>query len=206
MNTDHQPIFSGCHARTLILLLLATTAWLAVGCSDPRHILIGHEQSATTGGHPVGRDAAAKALVVDWQAGLITLDLALDHAHDLLESGHDRTSYAGAVLDLAASIEGQLPRDPAAGLLLYRRIGRLAYRSAELAMQNGRIAEAGALVLAGPRRWQNEAYWLRYPDHDALVALIWAGQGRRLDAIARLDSRPVLTGPAEQAYELLTQR
>lgn len=144
--------------------------------------------------------------MADWKAERITLDAALDHAHALLEAGRDETAYAGAVLDMAEMLTDKLPKDPGTALILNRRIARLAYRAAETAALAGRMQEAESLVLAGPRTWQNEAYWLTYPDHDALVSLVWAQLGRRNEAIARLGERGVLNGEAEEAYKALGGR
>ncbi len=84
-------------------------------------------------------------------------------------------------------------------------MGRLAFRAAEEAHAQGRIREAGTLVFAGPRRWQNESYWMRYSDHDALAAVILARNGDREAAIRRLRDRADLSGPALEVYQMLME-
>lgn len=176
----------------------------SAGCDDPHRVLAGHAQSASTGGFPAGRAAAAAAMVNDWKAGRITLDAAIDHAFALIESGSGAaTTFAGAVLDFAQSIEDAIPDDPATSEILLRRLGRLAFQSAELAYLNHAAAEAESLVLAGPARWQREPYWLRYPDHDALVSILLAARGEVGEAKRRLQERSVLEGVAAETLERL---
>jgi hypothetical protein len=62
------------------------------------------------------------------------------------------------------------------------------------------------LVLAGPQRWQTEAYWQRCPNHDALASIVLDANGRRQEAVSRLADRPDLDGPALEVYEKLTGR
>ncbi len=51
---------------------------------------------------------------------------------------------------------------------------------------------ARSLVLAGPQRWQSEAYWMLHPGHDALAAYVLFFSGEGGEAMRRLRSRPHL--------------
>tara|TARA_Y100000815_G_scaffold267904_1_gene288092 strand:+ start:871 stop:1500 length:630 start_codon:yes stop_codon:yes gene_type:complete len=188
-----------------LFLALAVSALAALGgCRDPKALLQQRAASAMTAGWPAGRAPTATQLYADWQAGHITLDLALDHAHKLVDqNGLSAIPYSAAVLDLSKKLGDQIPSDPATSSILLRRIGRLAYKSAEAAYLGGSPQQAAALIEAGPDRWKSEPYWRRYPDHDALAAIILAGIGEREQAISRLQSRAVLQGPAEEALEML---
>jgi hypothetical protein len=149
------------------------------------------------------RPAAAASLLAGFKAGELTFNECLDRAHDLLDQGDPRApAFAGAVLDLGASIEGELPSGGEFEIFWFR-IGRLACKSAAAASQAGRLREAESLVLAGPKRWQVEAYWLRYPDHDGLASMILHANGRTAEALSRLSERSVLRDEAEEAYELI---
>lgn len=170
------------------------------GCDDPRVRLVEHQRVAQGSG---GRAVAADGLVRDFREGRITLDLALDHAFLTIERGEDSSAYVGAVLDLAERVADVIPAQAETSTILLRRIGRLAFQGAEAAYLDGRVAEARALVLAGPERWQSEPYWLRYPDHDALAAGLLAATGDRQEALRRLRSRPILSPPADEALTLI---
>jgi len=115
------------------------------------------------------------------------------------------TTLAGGVLDAIASLKDSLSQN-AEYELFWMNVGRLACRASEEAFANQRLAEAKTLALGGGNRWQNDAYWLRYPDHDGLVSAILAASGDRSGAISRLQSRPNLTGVAQEVYEKLTGR
>lgn len=179
-----------------VCLLIATVV-LSGGCDSEAARLEAFAAQAAT-----NRAGAAAAMTTAWKGGDITFDAALTHAHDELAAGRDAAAFGGAVLDLAVAIQDQLPSG-GEHELLWMRIGRLAFASALAAHNAGRLDEARALVLAGPRRWQNDAYWLRYPDHDALAAIILVQTGERGEAIRRLQSRPSLSGDAEEALRVL---
>lgn len=108
----------------------------------------------------------------------------------------DATACAGAVLDACTLLNAKLPRHDDTQIF-WMRVGRLAFRAAEEAHAAGRLQESTTLVFAGPDRWQGEGYWYMYPDHDALAAVILAKSGRRNEALARLQNRVELKGPAE---------
>ena len=183
--------------KLLVCLTLGAVVWLA-GCDDPRARLAGSLEVAQTG---AGRSAAADALVADFRAGRVTLDLAIDHAFFTLDDGQAAYAYIGAVLDFADRISDAIPASPEASELLLRRLGRLAFAGAESAAAAGDVGTARSLVFAGPKRWQDEAYWLRYPDHDALASMLLAATGDRSEALRRLEARPVLFAPADEAFE-----
>lgn len=186
-------------ARVVIpaVCLLLGAATLLGGCDSEASRLEAFAAQAAT-----NRAAAAASMTTAWRGGQITFDGALTAAHDRLAAGEDAAGFGGAVLDLAVGIEDVLPSG-AEHELLWMRIGRLAFASALAAYNAGRLDEARALVLAGPKRWQNDPYWLRYPDHDALASIILAQTGDRAEAIRRLHERPNLTGDAEEALRLL---
>lgn len=156
-----------------------------------------------------GRAAIAGALINDFHAGKLTFADALDAAHERLD--HDPSSeatlFAASVLDLGSAVASQLQTGPEMEIMFWWRVGRLAFRAAEADAVAGRWKEARAVVLAGPERWQTEAYWRTYPDHDALAAIILAQNGERAEAIRRLKSRPMLVEPADEVLrELQTMR
>ncbi len=164
---------------------------------------------------PVGRAAAAAILVAEFPPkGTMLPGDAIDHAAALIEQAGatgdtkmsmQATAYAGAVLDAIQSAQASLQQGPEYEIF-WMKVGRLAYAAAEEAFQAGREPEAATLMLAGGTRWQNEPYWQRYPNHDALVAIILARAGRRDEALARLGSRVHLEGEADRIYQDLQRQ
>lgn len=148
------------------------------------------------------RVTASAGLISAFKSGQITADAALTHAFDKLQRGEDATAYAGAVLDMIETVTPML-NTGAEFEIFWRRVGRLAYAAAEAAYLAKRAEEAETLMLAGGLRWQNEPYFLRYPDHDALVCVVMTQRGRRSEAIRRLESRPELQGAAQEAYDAI---
>ncbi|MEM7755195.1 MAG: hypothetical protein AAF297_06125 [Planctomycetota bacterium] len=185
--------------RLLVPVLCACVLWVQ-GCDDPRARLVAVQAAAEQSGD---RTAAATALEADFREGRVTLGLALDHAFVTLERNEDTFVYVGAVLDMAERVSDSIPSRQEQSTILLFRLGRLAYQSAEAAYLKGDVALARSLVLSGPSRWQNEGYWLRYPDHDGLASMLLAVTGDRSEALRRLNSRPALDGPAEEALELI---
>jgi hypothetical protein len=161
---------------------------------------------------PGGRATAASTLLAEFlPKGEMLPGDAIDHAAACLDqvkaAGNtqmsvEATAYAGAVLDAVQSAQGSLRQGPDYEIF-WMKVGRLAFAAAEEAFQAGREPEAATLMLAGGSRWQNEPYWQRYPNHDALVAIILARAGRRDDALNRLRSRINLEGEAARIYEEL---
>ncbi|MEL7485525.1 MAG: hypothetical protein AAFN41_14380 [Planctomycetota bacterium] len=147
----------------------------------------------------VGRAATTDALEVAFLESDITFEACLEAAEAQLAAGEPTASeFAGAVLDLAARIEDRFPTGPEYELFWFR-MGQLAGKATAAAMQAGRFDEAATLVLAGPKRWQRMGYWHRYPNHDIMVALSMAQQGRFGEATSRLQSRPIQTPEMEAA-------
>lgn len=151
---------------------------------------------------PTNRAGAATALAGAYRQGHVSFMDAFNLAFDKLDAGEDATALAGAVLDAAVQIEDLLAHG-AEFEIFWRRVGQLAARAAQAAVDRGRWDEARTLVLAGPKRWQNESYWRAYPGHDGLASLILANTGDRDEAIRRLQSRPHLEGDAEMVLEFL---
>ncbi len=151
------------------------------------------------------RPGAAAALLAAWNAGEITFEDALNRAHDLLEKGEDASGFAGAVLDFGVAIQSRFNTSGEMEIFWFR-LGRLAFRGALAAFQRGRVEEARSIVLAGPKRWQTEGYWLRYRDHDALTSIILDASGETMEAISRLRDRTHLEGDTEETLHALEQR
>lgn len=185
----------------ILVVALTWLAWLPAGCvraPDPVDAFVA--QAGTT-----GRAAAATSMLTAYNAQELTFSDALDKAHALLEAGDPRaTAFAGAVLDFGAAIEADMPMGGEYEIFWFR-VGRLACRSAMVASEAGRVPEALTLVLAGPRRWQVEAYWLRYPDHDGLASMLLHANGRTSEALTRLLERGDLREEAQEAYEIISR-
>ena len=186
-------------SRVLIVLLAAVPLPLS-GCEDPAGQLELYAAQAKT-----SRAGAGANLVVAFKAEQITADDAITLAHQKLDAGEDATAFAGAVLDMLLAVEDKLPQGGEFELF-WMRVGQLAFRAALTAYNHHRPDEAMTLVFAGPRRWQTDAYWQKSQNHDALASIILSDNGRRSEAIARLQGRPDLDGPALEMYEKLTGR
>lgn len=194
----------------MVILMIAVAA-IAGGCDNQQSRLAA--LAARAASPTAGRAATATQMAQFMAAGKVTPDAALTMAWEMVEEAKKSpgdsvksagaTAFAGAVLDAIAIVEGTL----AQGVefeMFWQRVGGLAFDAAEEAHAVGRLAEADSLVLAGGKRWQNEYYWTRRPDHDALAAVIWAKVGRRNEAIQRLRSRPDLQSPADEVLKMLT--
>jgi len=165
---------------------------------------------ATAASPAAGRGAAATDLVAAIDAKTLTPSASIDLAQEQLLAvtkgtvkSADATAFAGAVLDAAARIQDRLPKGGEMEIF-WINVGRLAFKSAEEAHAAGRVQEAMTLVFAGPERWQNQAYWERYSDHDALAAVLLAKSGQAGTAIARLRERVDLRDAALEVYQMLT--
>lgn len=186
--------------------------WAVPSCVKPDP-LPGIAASAGTS----GRAAAAGTLVTAWKAGELKFDNAIDLAFEMVDAAANNrpvrgggvptsaaaTAFAGSVLDAMAMVESQLPQD-AEFEIFWMRVGGLAFAAAEEAHAKGRVPESRTLVLAGPRRWQTEAYWLKHQAHDGLASVILARSGEMPEAVARLRNRGTLDGPAAEVYQMLT--
>lgn len=184
-----------------IIVLTCVCSLVGVGgCEDRQKLLEAYAKQAA-----VNRTTATGGLIGAFKAGQITVDEAITLAADKLEAGEDAVNFAGAVLDMVLAVEAQLPQKGEFEIF-WRRVGRLAFWAANTAYVKGRTEEAAALVMAGPKRWQNEAYWQRYGDHDALVAILLDERGQRAEAIRRLDSRADLSPEAQEVLDRLRRK
>jgi hypothetical protein len=149
-----------------------------------------------------GRGAAAASMAADWRAKKLSLDDCIDLAFAHLDAEGDNASlvFAGTVLDFAQLIEKELPK---AGEmeLFWTRVGGLAAASGEKAYRAQDVKMARSLVLAGPTRWQTEAYWMRHPNHDALASYVLFYSGEGAEAVRRLRTRTDLEESQRQALE-----
>lgn len=186
----------------VLVVMAFVLGFLAVvpACEDRNKLLESYAAQAKT-----SRATVTSGLVASFKAGQVTADEAITLAASKLEAGEDAVDFAWAVLDMLKAVETQLPN---AGEfeIFWRRVGRLSFWAAQTAYTKGRLSDSASLMEAGPDRWKNEAYWLRYPDHDALVAIILDASGQRGQAIQRLGSRPELLGAAEEVYQRMTGR
>ncbi len=182
-------------AFTLLLALVCLLP--ACGQQDSRSQLEAYATQAKT-----SRTTAAGGLIAAFKADQVTADDALTLAFDKLDQGQGTTEFAGAVLDMIEAVQSQLATGQEFEIF-WRRVGRLAYKAAETAYLANRADEAESLMLAGGQRWQNEAYFLRYSDHDGLVSIVMAQRGNRGEAIRRLEARPDLDGFAQEVLEKL---
>lgn len=184
--------------RAIALVALAILISPIPACDQKPRLLAGVVAQSGT-----NRSAAAASIAGLIRRGKLSSDEVLTLAHDKLAAGEDATPFAGAVLDALVLLDGELA-DGGEFEIFYRRIGRLALAAAMRAIEKERFDEAAELVFAGPKRWQTEAYWLRYTDHDALASMLLARTGKRREAVDRLRSRPVLEGDAAEAMKALT--
>lgn len=188
------------HLLAFLLLILS-------GCDHTADTLNKIKAQAAT---PAGRAAATTSLLAEFPPkGSMLPGAAVDDAAALLEQASTNaalstqaTAYAGAVLDAVQTSQSNLQQGGEYEIF-WMKVGRLAYLSAEEAFQAQREQEAATLMLAGGTRWQNEPYWLRYPNHDALIAIIMARSGKRDEAIQRLRSRSELSGEAARVLNEL---
>jgi hypothetical protein len=191
----------GTRRRSVGIFLSAALAALivadATGCDSPARRAAGYYSQAQA-----GRGAAAAAMAADWRANKILLDDCLDLAFDRVDNVGDTASlvFAGTVLDFAQLIEKELPQSGEMELF-WSRLGGLAAASGQKASDAGDIKLARSLVLAGPMRWQSEAYWRLHPNHDALAAYVLFMSGEGAEAVRRLRSRADLEPVQQKALE-----
>ena len=153
-----------------------------------------------------GRSAAATLMAADWRAKRLKLDECIDLAFDRLDNKGDAesTAFAGAVLDMAAIIEKELPQSGDFEMF-WIRVGSLAGLAAEKAATRGEFKEARTLVLAGPKRWQTEAFWRRHTQHDALASMMLFYSGEKAEALNRLRQRGDLDDLQQAAYDTISR-
>ncbi len=170
------------------LALGATVGLGAPGCESKARLAASYYTQAQA-----GRAAAAAGMAADWRAQKLKLDDCLNLAFQHVDNEGDKASqiFAGAVLDFAQLIEKELPQSGEMELF-WMRLGGLASAAGEKAYNAQDIPMARSLVLAGPQRWQSEAYWMLHPGHDALAAYVLFFSGEGGEAMRRLRSRPHL--------------
>jgi hypothetical protein len=186
-----------CALRRVVCAAALAACVIVGGCeSKARRVTAYYSQAQ------VGRGAAAAAMAADWRAQRIKLDDCLDLAFRHIDEDSDAAAgnFAGAVLDFAQLIEAELPQSSDMELF-WSRLGGLAAASAEQAYMRQDIPAARSLVLAGPQRWQNEAYWRLHPNHDALAAYVLYSSGEGAEALRRLRSRADLDEVQQKAYD-----
>ncbi|GAB5496520.1 MAG: hypothetical protein Phyf2KO_16000 [Phycisphaerales bacterium] len=167
------------------LSLLALFAWGCPGCEGEK----AHLDAVVIAAQNSTRPQIAQRLVSEFDQGNITFEASLIRAEEMLETDDPNAPlFAGAVLDFAEAIEGDLPTGGEFELF-WRRIGRLAYNASYDAFERQDYAEADTLVLAGPKRWQRDSYWLAYPNHEILVAYSLAHKGDAKAGIRLLQRR-----------------
>lgn len=196
-----QPLSTGVRVTFVRLagLLALGAGMLLASCTSEEDRLKAIAARAST--HRAG---AAAALVQAYQKRQIRHDRAIGYATQMLQEGQDASAFGGAVLDFMDQVKGDFKSD-AEFELFWMGIGRLAFWSAHAAYERGRTEEALGLVFGGPKRWQNEPYWLMYQDHDALASYILDSAGKHAEAVSRLRNRSELFGEAEEALRVLTR-
>lgn len=192
-----------------VALCVVSVAFALPGCesSSDRLAALAARAASPTG----GRAAVAPQMAQMIKAGQISYDEALTAAFEAVETAEKdqtgagsaaATAFAGSVLDaITLNKDGML-----AGVefeLFWMRVGGLAFKAGEEAANRGRLPEARSLVLAGSDRWQNEFYWSKRPDHDALASAVMAAVGEKTEAIRRLENRPDLESPAKELLDTL---
>lgn len=151
-----------------------------------------------------GQAAAAAEMRKAWYAKDITLQAAISLAHDKVEKQKDiaAATFAAAVLQTVAEVEPDIPQKDINDFF-YVRLGTLAANSAAIAWnaQPRDLALARKLVLAGPKTWQTDKYWMDHADHDALASYILFENNEGTEALDRLRSRPELLDETAKAYD-----
>lgn len=192
------------HARTRF----AGVRWVVVGlvlagglagCESERDRLEKVYAQAST-----SRSGAAAALKAQWTAGEITANEAINLAHERLEKVGDGASvdFAGSVLDFLKSVEGDLAKKEL-NEFFWIRNGTLAGSAGAAAVKLGQARLAEGVMLAGPARWQNDAYWRNHPDHDAMVSIVLHSVGRTREALDRISTRREDSEQVKQAYDII---
>lgn len=182
--------------RLLCTLLLPLTLLLASCGESEEHALARIATMAQT--NPSG---AQSEIVILWRSGTITLNGAINLAHDKVEKNQPgclamAQVTLGATSDLNAEVEKKGVNE-----FYWMRVGSLAGKSARIAYDAGDIPTARSLVLAGPPRWKNDNFWRQFPNHDALASYILHASGETREALNRLNGRPDLDPEVQRAVE-----
>ncbi len=206
------PVFSrGTIFRLLPYILLSTFLLLFLSaCNSEPATLAAIQKTAAT-----SRVTAAIELRKAFYAKAITASGAINLAHARFDttttppaiptapSAAD-IAFAGAVLDFIEQCEPDIEK----GVLnefFWMRIGTLAANAAAAAETAGDTPTARALILAGPKRWQTDAYWRQCPSHDALASIILFKSGEGQEALNRLQDRPDLADEVQQAKTMIEE-
>jgi hypothetical protein len=188
--------------KSIILFLIALSLGaLSLGCESEQRRLdtIVAAIPAST------RATTAQVLKTEFDEGKITFEGSLIRAEEMLEADHaDGPTFAGAVLDMAVLIEDKLPKGGEFELF-WRRIGRLAYNASFAAYEQKDFDAFDSLILAGPKRWQRETYWIAYPNHEINVAYSMAYRGNARGGIGLLSNRMPMPEQYHEAIEMLKQ-
>jgi len=174
------------------LVSAALAGWLAAtGCGPTER-----ERVEAVAAMAVTNPAGARAEIIkQFNGKTLTIDECMNVAHERLDLGGTSATlalpFASATLEAASALESAIVK---AGVteFYWFRMGTLAGKAAAVAFDAGDVATARALVLGGPRRWQEENYWRFHPEHDAAASWILHRAGESNAAVQRLRSRPDL--------------
>jgi hypothetical protein len=149
---------------------------------------------------------AASDLRTAFAAQTITANGAINLAHERIDTLGDANAvgFARAVLDFIAQAEPEIEKK-VLNEFFWMRVGTLAGKAAAAARTANDLPTARAVVLAGPKRWQNDIYWRQCPSHDALASMILYESGEGPQALQRLNDRPDLPEETLQAKEAIEQ-
>lgn len=188
-------------AQIATILLLSLSLLLLPGCNNEPATLNAAYATAKT-----SRATAATDLRKAFYANTITANGAINLAHERLDTLADANSaeFAGAVLDFIAQAEPDIDKK-VINEFFWMRIGTLAGNAAAVAEKAGDTPTARALVLAGPKRWQNDIYWRQCPAHDALASMILYKSDEGALALQRLNERPDLPEEVQAAKDAIEQ-
>lgn len=176
-------------ARPILPLLVTPMVLAVAACSESEAERLERLYAQASAAGPA---AAQAGLIAEWNAKAITLNNALNLAHERVEKADPgAVPFAMAVLGAIDALEGPIEKAGVNEFFWYR-VGTLAGAAAAQALKARDLASARALVLAEPVRWQNDSFWLRHPDHDAMASLILHWSGESGAAVARLRARPDL--------------
>lgn len=182
------------------MALLLSLSFVLGGCRDEKASLEKTYVAAPSG----APGAAAASLRTAFFAEEITANGAINLAHERLEKAGDAPSvvFAAAVLDFLAQVEPDINKK-VINDFFWMRVGTLAANAAAAARKADDREAAYAVVLAGPKGWKTENYWLQHPAHDALASVILFEANEGDAALARLRDRANLDDQVVQAKEFI---
>ena len=181
-------------------VLLLSLSFVTGGCKDEKASL----EKIYAAAPSAAPGKAAASLNAAFFAKEITANGAINLAHERLEKTGDAPSvaFAAAVLDFLAQVEPDIDKK-IINDFFWMRVGTLAANSAAAARKADDRDAAYAVVLAGPKGWKTENYWLRHPAHDALASMILFEANEGDAALARLRDRADLDEQVVQAKEFI---